>query len=185
MLTPKEKQLECFEYHIKLAIETGLPMFCHERNAHDDFMKLILKYKDKLDEANVKIVVHCFTGISKKAKKYINNGFYIGLTGFVCNKKRNKDLVEAIEKGFIPLENLMIETNAPYMKPPKAKGGRKNVPVNIKHVIADLGYLYKASNEKIIDMTTKNACEFFNLKYKNKNSKSKFKFTYEDFPVLR
>lgn len=79
--SPQETQLEVFEKQVQLACELKKPLFLHERDAHDDMVRILCKYKDRLPPA----VLHCFTGNSAQALKYIEMGLYIGLTGMVLS----------------------------------------------------------------------------------------------------
>lgn len=159
MLSSNAKQLKSFEEHVKLAQETNFPLFLHERKAHEDFVSVISKYK-------VRGVVHCFTGNVEEAKKYLELGYYIGITGFVCDAKRNAELLKALQ--IIPLDRLMIETDAPYMKPfniPNGEniGGRRNEPMFLKYVVKKLAEIYKISDKDIIHATTTNAKKLFGI----------------------
>jgi len=162
MFSTKEQQLYCFEQHIQIAIDAELPLFCHERDAFDDFIKIIDKYKNKLIEKNIKIVIHCFTGNLYEASEYIKRGCYIGLTGFICDDRRNINITNIIRKHIIPLDKLMTETDAPYMTP-SFSIPRRNEPSNIKYVIGKLAELFSLSENEIISQTTRNAISVFNL----------------------
>ena len=84
-LSTLEEQIFAFEEQIKLSIEFNKPLFLHQRDAHDEFIKIIMKYKNDINKA----VVHCFTGTQKQLDSYLNLGFYIGLTGWICDERRN------------------------------------------------------------------------------------------------
>ncbi|KAL9658398.1 hypothetical protein ABK040_015717 [Willaertia magna] len=114
MYSNKDIQKICFKEQLKLACELNLPVFCHERDAHEDFVAIV---KEVIEEGNKlpNLVVHCFTGNEKELENYISLGFYIGLTGFIGKKKRGEDMRRIIGK--IPLDKLMIETDAPFMAP--------------------------------------------------------------------
>jgi TatD DNase family protein len=88
-----EEQLFAFEEQIRIAIETNLPLFLHQRDAHDDFMKIISKYKNDISKA----VVHCFTGTQKELDDYLEMEFSIGLTGWICDERRNIDLRKSLK----------------------------------------------------------------------------------------
>jgi TatD DNase family protein len=197
MFSPKEKQLYVFEQHIKLAIKLGLPMFCHEREASADFMKLTDKYATQLEDGGVKIVVHCFTGNSEEAKEYIRRGFYIGMTGYICNKKRCETTQRAFTDGSIPLNRLLIETDAPYMNPPQSKPdyvGKKlknrNEPSKVKYVAQVISELCDVSYKKVVRTTTENAFTVFGFpdslhdEIKAEDEKLPFIDNDKDFPTL-
>ena len=88
-----------------------MPLFLHQREAHDDFIKVIDKYISDIPRG----VVHCFTGTQSQLDDYLERDLYIGLTGWICDERRNKDLRESIKN--IPMDKLMIETDAPYLIP--------------------------------------------------------------------
>lgn len=123
MASDKEIQKRIFEYHIEYAIENNLPLFVHEREAHDDMIAMLQHYfgtngKNGSDSSsNTPIVIHCFTGQPSELEKYLSNGYYIGMTTYITNKTRPnvKQLIQCMNT--IPLDRLMIETDCPYMKP--------------------------------------------------------------------
>lgn len=153
MLQPKEVQVSAFEHQIEKANVTELPLFLHERLAHEDFLSILKS------NARTKKVVHCFTGNKDQLKAYLNEGCYIGVTGWVADKRRNQDLVEALK--YCPVERLMIETDSPYLKPQKAKGDT-NVPANLSFVQEAVSkYISHKDLEQIL---LKNTKDFFGLK---------------------
>lgn len=97
---PKDQEL-WFENQVKLAEELKLPLFLHERSAHKKFVEILSKYK-------VKACVHCFTGTKEELEVYLKLGYYIGITGWICDERRGTDLASIVSK--IPLNRLMIET---------------------------------------------------------------------------
>ena len=107
----QEEQIFAFEEQIKIALDNGLPIYLHQRDAHDDFINLLKKYKNDIKKG----VVHCFTGTKNQLDEYLNMGLYIGLTGWICDERRNKELRESIKS--IPIDRLMIETDSPYLIP--------------------------------------------------------------------
>ena len=155
-----EEQLYAFEEQIKLAIKFNKPLFLHQRDSHESFIKLINKYKDDINKA----VVHCFTGTQKELDDYLNNDFYIGLTGWICDERRNKDLRESIKD--IPLNKLMIETDSPYLIPRNLSAKRKknrNEPKNLLHIAKEIAALREESFETVCKSTYQNSKDFFSL----------------------
>jgi TatD DNase family protein len=154
-----DEQIYAFEEQIKLAIEFNKPLFLHQRDSHESFIKLINKYSNDINKA----VVHCFTGTQNQLEDYLNNDFYIGLTGWICDERRNKDLRASIKN--IPLNRLMIETDSPYLIPrnlsPKPKNNR-NEPKNLKHIAQEIADLREESLETICKSTFENSINFFN-----------------------
>ena len=153
-----EEQLFAFEEQIQIAIETNLPLFLHQRDAHDDFLKVISKYKNDISKA----VVHCFTGTQEELDDYLELGFHIGLTGWICDERRNVDLRKSLKN--IPLDKLMIETDCPYLIPRnlnnKPKNNR-NEPAYLPHIANEIALLINLDKDKLIDITYKNSISFF------------------------
>lgn len=158
MFSARENQIRCFENHIKIAEELGKPLFLHERDAADDFIARFKKHGDICKRA----VVHCFTGDKDTLKKYIDMGFYIGVTGWICDERRGGALREAVK--YIPLDRIMAETDAPYLTPRNIKGlGRTNLPQNIKYVVAELARNMQIDEAELIDALKENTERFFEI----------------------
>ena len=137
-LSTYEEQIHAFEEQIKIAIDTNKPLFLHQRDSHDDFIKILRKYSADFNKA----VVHCFTGTQKQLDDYLELDCYIGVTGWICDEKRNVDRRKTIKN--IPLSKLMIETDCPYLIPKnlqeKPKNNR-NEPCNLNHIVAEISAL--------------------------------------------
>lgn len=135
-ISPREAQVFSFEQHIKLAIETQMPLFLHQRDAHKDFYPIIKEHRSQLSN----IVVHCFTDTKQALFDYLDLDCHIGITGWICDERRGLHLRELVLN--IPDERLMIETDSPYLIPRDLKlKTRRNEPKHlphIAHVIADL-----------------------------------------------
>ena len=153
-------QIKSFEQHIELAIETGLPMFLHERDAHQTFAEVLSGYRDDLGD----LVVHCFTGEKKALHAYLDLDCHIGITGWICDERRGQHLLTLVKD--IPGERLMIETDAPYLMPrnikPKPKTNR-NEPQYLRVVCETVAACRGASIDQVAKQTTRNAHRFFNL----------------------
>ena len=129
MFSEKNNQIKCLERHIGLAEELEMPMFLHERDASETFYEIFSGHRDVCPRS----VVHCFTGTAETAKKYLELGFSIGITGWICDDRRAADVREAVK--YIPADRLLVETDAPYLAPRNVKGlGRVNHPRNIQYV---------------------------------------------------
>ena len=108
-----------------------------------------------------KCVVHCFTGSQNELSDYLNSGFYIGLTGWICDERRNQVLRETIKD--IPLERLMIETDCPYLIPRNIKvKGNRNEPSFLPHIANEIATLMCVDKEVLVKQTYENAINFFN-----------------------
>ncbi|MCO7224690.1 TatD family hydrolase [Pleionea sp. CnH1-48] len=157
--SPADVQLEVFERQIQLAIKYQKPLLLHERSAHDAMLSLLQKYREQLTT----LVIHCFTGTREQVKRYIELDIYIGVTGWVCDERRNHDLLDALND--IPLNRLMVETDAPYLTPrnlkPKPKNGR-NLPSVVPHIGKELASHYQVSPSELQSITTQNSIDCFN-----------------------
>ena len=97
--SPRDQQIDAFERHIELAIDTGLPMFLHERDAYPEFYEQIARHRSELSD----LVVHCFTGAEEALDAYIDLGCHIGITGWICDERRGQHLLPLVKK--IPKTN--------------------------------------------------------------------------------
>ncbi|MDP6025273.1 MAG: TatD family hydrolase [Pseudomonadales bacterium] len=158
--SPKDSQIKSFESHIELAIETGLPMFLHERDSHPTFRDVLKPHRDKLGS----IVVHCFTGEAEALYAYLDLDCYIGITGWICDERRGAHLVPLVRE--IPKDRLMIETDAPYLMPrtisPKPKS-RRNEPQYLTYVCEFIANCVDESFESVAQRTKHNAERFFSI----------------------
>ena len=159
-LSTYEEQVFAFEEQIKIAIKTNKPLFLHQRDSHDDFIKILRKYSSDIKKA----VVHCFTGTQEQLDDYLELDCYIGVTGWICDEKRNIELRKTIKN--IPLERLMIETDCPYLIPkdlPNKPNNNRNEPCNLNHIVSEIGMLMGIKEELLKTETYKNTINFFNL----------------------
>ena len=159
-LSTYEEQIFAFEEQIKIAIETNKPLFLHQRDSHHDFIKILRKYSSDIKKA----VVHCFTGTQKQLDDYLELDCYIGVTGWICDAKRNVELRETIKN--IPLERLMIETDCPYLIPknlPEKPKNNRNEPNNLNHIVAEISALINIDEDVLRDETFKNTLDFFTI----------------------
>lgn len=158
MFSEKQNQLRTLEKFVALAEELSAPMFLHERDAAEDFADLF-KAAAKVAERSV---VHCFTGDRKTAERYIDMGFCIGVTGWICDDRRAEELRDAVQA--IPKDRILIETDAPYLTPRNVKGlGRTNVPENIIYVARTLAEYMHISEEELIRCAKENTERLFRI----------------------
>ncbi len=157
-LSTYEEQIFAFEEQIKIAIDTNKPLFLHQRDSHDDFIKILRKYSSDINKS----VVHCFTGTKEQLNDYLELDCYIGVTGWICDAKRNVELRKTIKN--IPLERLMIETDCPYLIPKnleeKPKNNR-NEPTYLNHIANEVAALMKEDINDIREKTYKTSLSFF------------------------
>lgn len=158
MFSTKENQIRCLEKQIVLAEKLGKPLFLHERSASGDFIRRFRKHPDICKKS----VVHCFTGNRETLEKYLSMGFSIGITGWICDDRRAAELREAV--GIIPLDRILVETDAPYLTPKNVPGlNRTNVPWNIRYVVRELAKYRKVSEEELTEKARQNTERIFGL----------------------
>ncbi len=146
----KQKQKEVFVQQLDLARELHLPVILHCRMAHDDVIEILKEQRVNRG------VVHCFTGTLEQAQTYIALGFYLGINGIIF--KFNID--EVIKN--TPLENLLVETDCPYLTPPMAES-KRNEPIFIKHTIQKIAELKGVTFKEVAEKTTQNAKKLFSI----------------------
>ena len=158
--SPRPAQQDCFKAQIEMAVDSALPLFMHQRDAHDKFMEILSPYQGKFSQG----VVHCFTGTEQELDDYLAMDLFIGITGWVCDERRGFHLKDFIGK--IPVDRLMIETDAPYLTPrnmrPKPKRGR-NEPAFLGHIANEIAPLFSMSSEELCKKTSETSENFFNL----------------------
>lgn len=150
---PRQIQQQAFRMQMALAQELGLPVVIHERDAHEDGLRIIDEFP------SVKGVFHCFSGSYEMARELIRRGWYIGFTGVVTFKNARK-AVEVAEK--IPLDRILIETDCPYMAPEPFRG-RRNDPSLVPYVAKKIAQLRGISEEEAAAATAENAKRCFAL----------------------
>ena len=158
--SPREAQLFSFEQHIALAIETGLPMFLHQRDAHQDFGPVLRAHRDQLNH----VVVHCFTDNQQALHDYLDLDCYIGITGWICDERRGQHLLDLVAD--IPEDRLLIETDSPYLMPrtirPKPKS-RRNEPKYLPHIAQFIASHLNRDVAQLMATTTANSKKFFHI----------------------
>ena len=157
--TPDE-QLQAFEQQLLLAKDCQKPVFLHEREAFDAQYPLIKKHRENINGG----VVHCFTGSKQELLQYLALDLHIGITGWICDERRGKELQEIIP--LIPDDKLLIETDSPYLTPRTLTGKRKkakNVPANLGHIAEFIGQLRSQPAAHIKEITANNTRALFNL----------------------
>lgn len=159
-LSPRDLQRQVFCKQIELSIELEKPLFLHQRDAHEDFLSILDDYRGQLP----KTVVHCFTGTAAQAQDYLERGFYIGITGWICDERRGTHLRQVIPE--IPPGQLMIETDAPYLLPRDLSPSpphRRNEPAYLAHIAATVAAARGLSLEQLATETTQTASRVFGL----------------------
>jgi TatD DNase family protein len=157
-LSPREAQLDAFRRQLELAAEVRKPVFLHERDAHADFLALLREFHPRL----VGGVAHCFTGGVDAARAYLDLDLYIGITGWICDERRGQDLREAVRH--IPLDRLLIETDAPYLLPRDLEPmprHRRNEPMYLPHVLQAIARARDESAEQLGAAIARNTAALF------------------------
>lgn len=158
--SPRPQQERVLEEHLQLAVETGLPVFLHERDASQRLVEIIRPFRDQLSAA----VVHCFTGEKRALYRYLDLDLHIGITGWICDERRGTHLHPLVRE--IPAVRLMLESDAPYLLPrtlrPKPKGGQ-NEPAFLTEVLREVALHRGVTLEELAASTTQCAHAFFGL----------------------
>lgn len=155
-----ENQIRVFDEQVALAAQLKMPLFLHQRDAFEQWYNILKPYFTRVPA----MVSHCFTANEQELKRCLDAGMYIGITGWVCDKKRGQELRDIVR--YIPLDRLMIETDAPYLTPqnirPKPKSSR-NEPSYLPYVVEKIAEVTSYSVNEIVAATTKNAKQVFEL----------------------
>ena len=150
---PREIQQQAFRAQMALARELNLPAIVHEREAHEDGMKIVEEFPE------VTGVFHCYSGSAEMAKWLVNRGWYIGFTGVLTFKNARKALEVAAS---IPLDRIVLETDCPYMSPEPFRG-KRNDPGKLYRMAEKLAELRGLSVEEIHAITTENGKRLYRI----------------------
>jgi len=157
--SPRDVQEQVFEMQLELARQMGKPLFLHERDAHDRFMAVVRNHPGLAG------VVHCFTGTAQEARVYVDAGFHLGITGWICDERRGEALRSAVRH--IPHERLLVETDAPFLIPRTIKPRpHRNEPAFLPHVVRALALCLGRAPEDVARVTTDNARRLFGLAHR-------------------
>ena len=152
----KKIQKKIFLEHIYAATELNIPLIVHSRDAEIDTFEILESEKKNSD---LKVLMHCFTGSYNFAKKLVDMNCYISLSGIITFKN-SVELVNTVSK--LPLQNLMVETDSPYLAP-KPYRGKRNESSYITYITDKLVDIYGLSFDEIAKITTKNSKEVFGI----------------------
>ena len=153
----KKIQKKLFIEHIQAASELNIPVIVHSRNAEDDTYEIL---KNEKKNSNLKILIHCFTGSKSFAKKLLDLNSYISISGIITFKN-SSELAHTVST--IPIENLLVETDSPYLAPMPHRG-KSNEPSYIVHTVEKLSEIKQISEENVMNYTTNNFEKLFKLK---------------------
>ena len=156
-----EQQYAAFHEQIEWALHFDIPIAIHSRNSTDECIKVIAEHQkaclpDK--QGKLKGVFHCFSGNTEQAKQVIDLGFYLGIGGVVTFK--NSGLDKVMET--ISLDNVVLETDAPYLAPVPFRG-KRNEPAYLKYVVEKLADIKNTGVDEVAAITTENAEKLFGL----------------------
>jgi TatD DNase family protein len=152
----KKIQKDFFVEHIKASQELDIPLIVHSRNAETDTLDIL---KSELKNSNIKTIIHCFTGSKEFATKLVDLNCYISFSGIVTFKN-SQDLLNTAS--VIPENNLLIETDSPYLAPTPNRG-KQNEPSFIIHTLEKLAAARETSVDNLANATTYNFNKLFNL----------------------
>ncbi len=158
--SPPEDQLRVFAEHTRLASRLGLPLFVHDREASGSVAEVLAAAAD----FSAGVVVHCFTGDGDALARYLDLGCWVGITGWICDERRGRGLRALAPE--IPLDRLMVETDAPFLRPgnaPRDRHGRRNEPALLSWVIETLAACRGEAPDALAAATADNARRFFRL----------------------
>jgi len=150
---PRKLQLKAFRAQMALAQELDLPVIVHEREAHEDGMRVVKEFP------KVKGVFHCYSGSAEMAKQLVELGWYIGFTG-VLTFKNARRAIEAAQA--IPLERIVLETDCPYMAPEPFRG-KRNDPGKLYRMAEKLAEIRGVTVEEIHRITTENGKRLYRI----------------------
>jgi len=153
-VTYKQQQYDAFQRQIDWALQYDIPVVIHSRNSIDECIEMVKKNQD----GKLKGVFHCFSGTLEQARRVIDLGFYLGIGGVVTFKNAGLDKVLS-ELG---LDNIILETDAPYLAPVPYRG-KRNEPAYLGYVIEKLALIKMKPSEEIAEITTSNAQKLFRI----------------------
>ncbi len=153
----KKHQQALFETQLGLAAELNKPVIVHCRDAYEDVYKIIANRKSQIDN----LVIHCYQGDIEWTEKFLELGCWFSFTGNITFEKSEYAEIFQVIK-MIPLEKMMVETDAPFLAPGPHRG-KRNEPAFVKHVIEKIAEIKEISFEKVEKQTDKNAINFFNF----------------------
>ncbi len=154
--SPHETQQAVFRQHLDLAVEVGLPVVIHTREAFSETLEILDDYQGRLKA----VVLHCFTGDADQAHQGVERDFFFSFSGALTFKKS-----EAIREAAacVPLERLMVETDCPYLSPAPMRKQKINEPALVVHTARCLAGIKGVDLEELANITWKNTTDFFDL----------------------
>lgn len=158
MFSTRENQIMVFERQLEIAVEHQLPVYLHERDAFEQQYAILSKYANQLKSG----LVHCFTQSLEQMQAYLSLGFYIGITGWVCDPKRGQALRDAVSH--LPLDKIILETDAPYLFPKTVKPRQSNNhPKYLPDIANTVAQIVGIEPVALASQTFLNTCTLFGL----------------------
>ncbi len=158
--SPPEAQEFAFRQQMELAASLKMPLFCHQRDAHERFVEMLREYRDDIS----RLVVHCFTDSREALMDYLDLDCYIGITGWICDERRGLELQRLVK--LIPAERLLLETDAPYLLPRDLEPrptSRVNEPAYLPHILKAVARHRGEPEQKLAAQLVENSELFFNF----------------------
>ena len=157
--SPRKQQIRAFEAQLEIAIDIQKPVFLHQRDAHEDVLAMLKACRNELKQ----VVAHCFTGTIEELKDYLDLDMYIGVTGWICDERRGQALQQAVKH--IPLDRIMLETDAPYLLPrdldEKPLEKNRNEPCYLPHIAGSVAGHMGVTETQLVTAAYNNSCNFF------------------------
>lgn len=159
-----EQQIKVFTEQVALAAKVNMPLFLHQRDAFEPWLKILSPYLSKIPA----MVTHCFTGSKDELQQCLAANMYVGITGWLCDERRGQELRDIVS--LIPLNRLLIETDAPYLTPrtirPKPKSSR-NEPSYLPYILKEVSEIIGVDPTEVACQTSLNARQVFQLNEAN------------------
>lgn len=157
--SPREVQQKVFRRQLELAYEANIPIVLHERDASADCMAILQQFSKAGRLRSQPGVCHCFSGSVETAKELIHLGFYLGFDGPITfkNSRKAPEVIQAV-----PIERLLVETDAPYLTPTPHRGSR-NEPAYVRFVVDKMADLRGLSSEAMAEILLENTCRLFDI----------------------
>jgi TatD DNase family protein len=161
--TPRQCQLEVFQQQLNLAVELGLPVVIHSRQAHKEMLDILARWVKSTSPSTgsspERGVIHCFSGDTKLAWRYIELGFLVSLAGPVTYPSA-LDRVEVARE--MPLDKLLVETDSPFL-PPQPYRGQRNEPSYVSLIVEKIAQIKGVPSELVAQITAQNTISLFQL----------------------
>jgi len=177
--SPRELQETAFKKQVQLAVRYQKALLVHDRDAHQSILDILKDFDSSLPP----VIIHCFTGTAEQIKAYVEKGYYIGVTGFLCKEKYGQGLRDAIKDGTLPLNRIIVQTNAPYMTPNVPRSeiddvsqtlldccGIENEPCTLSVIIKEIAKCLSQQPRNVADACTETAMKVFRFQKFEPNS---------------